>query len=808
MNTCENRFAIVGMACQFPKAHNIYDYWRLLVNGGDGISSVPETRWNWREYYCEDERRKGMITSKWGGFIDNIEGFDAPFFGFSSREAERVDPQQRLVLETAWHALEHAGMIPKTLSGSNTGVYMGISHSDHGRKLNSQRYDIDENVGPDHYLCFAANRLSYFLNLKGPSFSIDAACASTVVALNQAVQALCLHEIDIAIIGGVNAHLMAEESIYCSLAGFLSSDGRCYSFDERAQGFSRSEGCGIIVLRRLKDAIKDNQNIHAIIESVAIGHNGLTNKITSPSSTEQQAVIKRAIAKTNIKPNEISYVEAHGTGSQKGDACEYHAISTVLKQDRNPKQLCYIGSVKTNIGHLEAASGVAAIIKTVLCLKNKMLVANRDFKSKNELIDKQESPFKFIQKNRPWSIYGNRLYAAINTYSFSGVNGSVILSDTSAQELQAKDTVLPRLSKELDSYFITLSAASFNSLLLNMKSFSHWLNGCDENIDNIAYTTNMCRQHLKYRFVVIIKSKKELVEWFSTNFKDDFLINNDYSQAFYSKKEIITRKLLVYISCRSICFLVSLLRREKRFFSFALKNYEKVFYKKKYQVKSFIELKIDDKKGLSTLEKYFLLFVFIEYLKSLGIDMHSISGDGIGEIVALTQVGLVSFSQIFKCLEDSKKDFKSIRNYTFFLKEMLANRNSSTENICFRYEPIKSIVIHSNNVNRKLIEEHAKRCSVSLSCTQGLQCSLIEVGDWFDFHESNYSLIFKNHERFSGVVSITNKHRCSGDQILAQLYANGVSIKWSNLYKEKQYKIAELPCYEFDKSYHWYNVQA
>ncbi|NEO89217.1 MAG: polyketide synthase, partial [Moorea sp. SIO3G5] len=354
--------AIIGLGCRFPGARNPEEYWRLLCNGVDAIIEVPADRWDIDAFYDPKPGTPGKMSTRWGGFLEQVDQFDPQFFGITPREAVYIDPQQRLLLEVAWEALDNAGQVVEKLAHSNTGVFVGISASDYHQRFQQGGYSvINAYMGTGNALSIAANRLSYLFDFRGPSMAIDTACSSSLVAVHLACQSLQSRESNLALAGGVNLLLSPELTIIVSQAQMMATDGRCKTFDARANGYVRGEGCGIVVLKRLEDAIRDNDNIIALIKGSAVNQDGRSNGLTAPNGPSQEAVIRQALANAGVAPAQINYVEAHGTGTPLGDPIEAEALGAVLSQDRSPDNPCMIGSAKTNIGHLESAAGIAGL---------------------------------------------------------------------------------------------------------------------------------------------------------------------------------------------------------------------------------------------------------------------------------------------------------------------------------------------------------------------------------------------------------------------------------------------------------------
>ena len=367
--------AVVGMGCRLPGGvNNPAQYWRLLQDGASGIVRVPAERWDADAFYSEDHTVPGTICSREGGFLTSWQPdeFDAEFFGISPREAAAMDPQQRLLLEVAWEALENAGITAPAIRGTQTSVFVGLTTNDYyylafAGKLRPE--DIDPYIPFGNAANFAAGRLAYFLGVRGPAVVIDTACSSSLVAVHLACQSLRRRESDNALAAGVNLILSPENSIACSRWGMLAPDGRCKTFDAGADGYVRGEGCGVVVLKRLTDALRDGDRVLAVVRGSAVNQDGPSSGQTVPNGPAQQAVLRQALAASRLQPADIDYVEAHGTGTALGDPIELEALSQVFSE-RDGAAPLVLGSVKTNLGHLESAAGIAGFIKTVLSVRH------------------------------------------------------------------------------------------------------------------------------------------------------------------------------------------------------------------------------------------------------------------------------------------------------------------------------------------------------------------------------------------------------------------------------------------------------
>ena len=472
--------AIVGMGCRFPGADNPEEFWDLLKNGRDAISKSD--RW---------------AEANWGGFINDVDKFDPQFFGITPREAQSIDPQQRLLLEVSWSALEDAALANQKLAGSNTGVFIGISSSDYSQLRYHYGADVDAYMGTGNAHSIAANRLSYLFDLKGPSMAVDTACSSSLVALHLASQSLKAGECDSAIAGGVNLMLSPELTQAFGMAGMMAEDGRCKTFDGAADGYVRGEGCGVVILKRLADARANGDRILAVIKGSAINQDGKSNGLTAPNGLAQQAVMRQALANANISPEEIGYIESHGTGTSLGDPIEVNSLKAVLGERENS---CYLGSLKTNIGHLEAAAGIAGTIKAVLCLNKGAIPPNLHFKQLNPLIDLESSQITIPQRLESW----DNKYAGVSSFGFGGTNAHVVLAAGSRQQVEVKKYSPPL-------HLLTLSAKSEPALKDLVVSYQDYIEQHLEiDLTDLCYSASAGRTHFDRRLAITFTDRNQL----------------------------------------------------------------------------------------------------------------------------------------------------------------------------------------------------------------------------------------------------------------------------------------------------------
>ncbi len=519
MNSKLNKdIAIIGMSCQFPNAKNYHEYWENLINGESCISEVPTERWDWKKIHGNPLKEKNKCDCKWGGFLDDINTFDPAFFKISPKEAMLIDPQQRIMLQNVWSTIEDAGYKPSTLAGSSTGVFIGVSTKDYDTYiLDAEKVESHGTMGHAHTI--HANRISYLLNLTGPSEVIDTACSSSLISIHRAVTAIQCGDCEMAIAGGVNAMLSPYLFISFSRSGMLSNTGSCKSFDEKADGYVRGEGVGSVLLKPLDQALKDNDDIYGVIKGSAVNHGGAANTLTSPNMYAQSQVIQTALDRAGVTPDTISYIEAHGTGTPLGDPIEIHALKRAFKASARKsgvkldKQYCAIGTAKTNIGHLEAAAGIAGVIKTLLSMRYRKLPKLQNHKNTNPKISLENSPFYLLEKNGDWgdstqstaplTSQQSLVRAGVSSFGFGGSNAHIILESYARQ---------PIVEKEQSDLFV-LSARTQKQLreqVINFRTFllSKELNASFHQVCN---TSRVGREPFRFRFSTVAHTLHDLV---------------------------------------------------------------------------------------------------------------------------------------------------------------------------------------------------------------------------------------------------------------------------------------------------------
>ena len=496
--------AIVGMGSRFPGAPDINAFWQLLVDGRDAVVEVPTERWDTQPFYDPTPATLGKTNSRWGGFLEQIDQFDAPFFSIIPREANAMDPQQRLLLEVAWEALEHAGIAPGSLAGTSAGVFVGISTNEYHRIQFSDAIHLDGYAGSGTSMSIAANRLSYLLNLHGPSLAIDTACSSSLVATHMACQSLRNGESSLALVGGVHLMITPELSVALSQAQMLSGTGRCKTFDASADGYVRGEGCGVVVLKRLSDAQRDGDTVYAVITGSAVNQDGRSNGLNAPNGLAQQQVIRAALRDAGVPPQAISYVEAHGTGTVLGDPIEVQALMQVLGDGRQSDQPCLIGSVKTNIGHLEAAAGIAGLIKTALALRHGEIPPHLHLTALNPYIQLDGTPFQVAIARQPWPRGRQVHHAGVSSFGFGGTNAHVVLEQAPAHPADVSGPDRPM-------HILALSARTETALQTLAARYVEYLDHHPNTIlADLCATANAGRNHFAHRLVAVAADSAKL----------------------------------------------------------------------------------------------------------------------------------------------------------------------------------------------------------------------------------------------------------------------------------------------------------
>jgi acyl transferase domain-containing protein/NADPH:quinone reductase-like Zn-dependent oxidoreductase/SAM-dependent methyltransferase len=492
--------AIVGAGCRIPGgANSPEEFWQLLREGRSGVREIPRDRWDVEAYYDPNPDTPGKIATRFGGFLDQVDRFEPQFFGISPREALTMDPQQRLLLEVSWEALEHAGQSPANLEKTRTGVYFGVCSNDYAQRVieagDPALLDMYYLSGIAHSI--ASGRLSYILGLQGPSVSLDTACSTSLVAVHLACQGLRTGECHLALAGGVNVILTPDLFVTMSRARMLASDGKCKAFDAAADGFVRGEGCGVVVLKRLSDAFADGDRILALIRGSAVNQDGPSSGLTAPNGPSQESVIRDALANARVDPADVSYIEAHGTGTSLGDPIELQALGAVFGPGRDAASPLLVGSSKTNVGHLEAAAGVTGLIKVVMALQHQEIPQQLNFKQPSAHVPWEQLALRVTDERRPWAPLNGKRIAGVSSFGFSGTNAHVVLEEPPA------DLAGEAITKERPLHVLALSARTEPALRTLIERYAQRMEGQEPiAAADICHTANVGRDHFPYRLAI------------------------------------------------------------------------------------------------------------------------------------------------------------------------------------------------------------------------------------------------------------------------------------------------------------------
>ncbi|WP_228059913.1 type I polyketide synthase, partial [Plectonema radiosum] len=774
--------AIIGMDCRFPSGANSPEaYWKLLREGVDAITEVPPERWLIDTYYDSDPDVPGKMYTRYGGFIDNVDKFDPQFFGISPREATQMDPQQRLLLEVSYTALERAGQCVQGLNGSQTGVFVGISFDDYAKfSLNSgdiNRIDAYSSLGNTRSI--AVGRLSYAFGLQGPTMQLDTTCSSSLLATHLACQSLRSGESNLALSGGVSLMLSPEPTIgFCKLKA-LAPDGRCKTFDANANGYVRGEGCGIIVLKRLSDAISNGDNILAVIRGSAVNHDGQSNGLTAPNGAAQEAVIRQALTNAQIKPHQIQYVETHGTGTSLGDPIEVLALSKVLGEGRSQDNPLMIGSVKTNMGHLEAAAGVASIIKVVLSLQNQQIPPHLHFQQPNPHIPWSRLPVNVPTKLTPWNVEDTTRFAGISSFGMSGTNAHVILE-------HFVETLYIKSPKERPLHLLTLSAKTPQALSELVKNYKEYLtNNSDVNFADICFSANIGRSHFSHRYSMIAESCEDALQKLETLYITSLQNASVFTGIISNNKR------------PKIAFLFT--GDSSEYINLGLQLYQtQPIFKKALdecnQISKRLVDQIGNKQQVKDTSLFAIQYALYKLWTSWGIYPDVVTGDGIGEYVAATVAGVFSLEDA--CLlvaNHSKSEFEKVVNsinYCFPQIEIISQVtgeliNSEIANASYWCERLQLASVE------KIIENLKQNdCDICLEIgVESAQLSSTEVlclpslGTDENYH--NWQVMLSS---------------------LAQMYVMGVNIDWDGFDRDYQRSRVLLPTYPFQRQRYWIEV--
>ena len=761
----DTSIAVIGVACRLPKAENPETFWELLLKGADAISEVPSDRWDLFSLYDPRPGTPNKMNTRWGGFIDQVDQFDPFFFGISPKEASNMDPQQRMLLEVSWEVLENSGLNPAKLKGSKTGVFIGISNNDYGRLALSHSENFNAYQGAGSALSIASNRISYQYDFRGPSVAVDTACSSSLVSVHLACQSLRQGESTLAIAGGVNLILSPEATIIFSQADMMAADGRCKTFDAAADGYVRSEGCGLMVLKCLPDALRDGDNILAVIRGSAINQDGRSNGITAPNGPSQQAVISQALENAGISAAQISYVEAHGTGTALGDPIEMESLKAVLMKKRASDSPCLIGSVKTNMGHLESAAGITGLIKVVLALQKGQIPGNLHFNRLNPHISLENTTFSIPTTAEAWPVAAEKRLAGISSFGFGGTNAHMILEE----HISRPDIAHPEASV---LNILTLSAKSQNALQTLAKRYDDYLRKTaptkvnDITLASVCYTANTGRTHFPYRLAIVGDSIVQMSEALAAYVNE---CPNETTRLGYSK-HIKSPKILFYFSDRGT------------------------------------------KHERGAAHQFALQYAFARLWQTWGIKPDAVIGHGVGEYVAACLAGVFSSETALKLLaaqeqlagesgssENSPSQFKAIALKQHYSLPVIPMINS----LKGEYFPDNEIPDAEYWIRQFQTKSQIAK---GLDFLQGEGFGIfVEIGptatlqDFFKKQPDNNPAV--------KILALCNETRDWGQILnnLSILYTNGIDINWIAFYKDHpDLRKVSLPNYPFQKKRYWF----
>lgn len=537
MDEKDDAIAIIGMQGYLPASNSLSVFWEHLINGTDLITEVPTERWDWHEYFGDPKENRCKTDSKWGGFIEDVDKFDAAFFNISAREANLMDPQHRLMLEVVWKLIEDAGYNPLDLSGEEVGLFIGAEFNDYQTLIAKQSEINHGHVSTGNSHALIANRISYFLNLHGPSEVISTACSSGLVAVHRGINAIRNGECNLAVAGAVSLMLSPDTFVITSQLGALSPDGRCKTFDQSANGYVKGEAVVAVLLKRLSLAVAESDHIYGIIRASSVNHGGRTQSLTAPNASTQETLLIKTYQRAGIDPKTITYIETHGTGTELGDPIEVEGLKLAFdslmdgQRNHNLTSFCGLGSIKTNMGHSEPASGIVGLIKILLSMRYGVIPRNLHFKKLNSFIKLADSPFYLINENQEWkhlidengSVIPRR--AGLSSFGFGGTCAHLIVEEFFQSENE-------KLKLTPQYFLIPLSAKQSESLKQKIKDLHDWLvqHLSDIDLESLSYTLSVGRSHFEYRSALIVKDQTDLIVTLKK------LINNEESENYIEGK--------------------------------------------------------------------------------------------------------------------------------------------------------------------------------------------------------------------------------------------------------------------------------
>ena len=756
--------AIIGMGCRFPGANDLSEFWQVNRDGIDTITQSPSDR---------PTEMTGL-----GGFLQGIDQFDAAFFGISPEEAIKIDPQHRLLLEVTWEALEDAGLIPTNLTGTNAGVFIGLSGSEY---MNLLIEDPTFNTTLGTLESMLANRISSYFDFRGLSLTINTACSSALVAIDRACQSLWNGEISLALVGGTNLTFSPVIASRYANAGLLSADGRCKTFDAKADGYVRSEGIGVVVLKRLSQAQADGDRIYAVIQGSGVNHNGSGNGLISPNMQAQIDLLQKVYQQADIAPSSINYIEAHGTATAIGDALEMKALGAVVGKNRTLDNPCRVGCVKTNIGHTEGASGIAGLIKVALSLYHRQIPPNLHFQEPNPAIPfaklglKVQENLEFLPKEL------EPIRAGVSAFGLGGTNAHVLLESVPSNS-KAEPNLLPL-------QIFTLSAKSPTALQTLVQRYQAFLEDKPEaSLMDICFTANTRRSQFKHRLAIITKSKDQLKDQLN------LYINKQLSLGVFSGQ--ITRR-----KPASVCFifsgesdkikpLIKLLHKSQPALDSVLEPLELILHS--HLGRSFLEL--IEEENLENpfhnqLVDFLCEYAIAQLWRAWGIEPGMAIGYGTGNYAALVVAEILILEDIISLILQ-KEDLTSTPNFRpakIPIVSSVTNNTIQINQIIDFEQWQKEFDFTKNNV-KNLPNSLLDSSQILLDiCSIQIKNSDIETIDNYNINGDNLTSFFST---------------------LIKFWLMGIKIDWSKVEDYKQCAPISLPTYPFERQSYWINISS
>jgi acyl transferase domain-containing protein len=763
--------AIIGIGCRFPKANNPKAFWQLLREGVNAVSEVPTDRWDITQLYDRDPNSYGKMSSRWGGFIDNVDQFDWQAFRIPPREAQYMDPQHRLLLEVVWEALEDAGLPLEKLAGSRTSVFQGVSSNDYLRLQARAWSQLDGYTITGNDLTFVANRISYFFDFKGPSVTISMACVASLVAVHYACQSLWTGEADLAIAGGVNLMLSPDINIMLSRSGVLSPDGFCKTLDARADGYVRGEGAGIVVLKLLSQ-VTSSDRVYALIRGTAVNHNGHNEWIMAANPTAQETVIRDAYHRAGVELSEVDYVELHGTGLPKGDPIEVKALGAAIGNQHGRSHPCIIGSVKTNIGHLEAASGIASLIKVALSLYLQEIPPTLHLQQVNPNISLEALGLTVQQKLGSWPRKVGPHLAGVTAVSMAGVNAHAVLESPLQHQ---KKLSFPQQSEADQVYLLPLSSRSPAALTDLARAFKDFLTteeSSTSSLRDICYTASVRRSHHEHRLAIVGHSRQDFVKSLES------FLQGQLSTGVFSTKAPKSSSKLVFVFPGQVPQKWTLgpdLLKEN-IFQKTLEKCDRMFYQ--HTNWSLLaswganeSLLCCEQSETAQLALFAFQVAIASVWRSWGIEPNAVIGDGIGEITATYVAGASSLEDAVSCL------VTQLRNVAEGTRDKGQGTNHKKTSVC---DSILNYMVENGYTVFLELGPHSV-------LSESLSESLLQITQ----EGTILASLYQNKGEYAAMF-----------EALGSLYTFGYKINWDALYLN-QGQCVRLPTYPWQRERLW-----